>query len=291
MVAFRDADKCFNYIRNLNGEDEIILIISSETSPDAIFIRQCEELPQVDSVCILNSYDIQVSQTIFKPCEIYTNLESLCKHLRQLPNIRRCRREGFVRNDFITSVIHYPSDLSALSATIDETTSSSSSLNDFAIKQQETDFTYAKLLGKVLVDVDSTAEEMIQFCQQKCADETDLNVIDDFEAYYDACNAIFWYTRGTFLYRLLNRALRERDFDALYSLRYFIKDLGYQLADLGCQQRLSLFMPHNTDDAADSSAETIYRGQLMTNEEFNKRIRFNVGGFLSVNSFFSDNNM
>jgi hypothetical protein len=191
-----------------------------------------------------------------------------------------------VRNDFTIDVISYPPDSTDLSATTSEMVSSS--LNDSVIKQQETDFIYTKLLGKILITVDSTAEEMIKFCREKCADnETDLNTINEFEAYYDACNAIFWYTRDTFLYHLLNKALREQEFDTLYSLRYFIKDLDYQLADHGCQQRLSLYTLPSTDNVVDSSPQTIYRGQLMANEEFNKRIRFNVGGFLSVNSFFS----
>jgi tetratricopeptide (TPR) repeat protein len=285
LIAFRDTDKCLNYIRNLKGEEKIILIISSETLSDAIFLRQCEELPQVDSVYILYLSGIQVTQTVSKTCEIYTDLGSLCNHLKQLPNIRRCRREGFVRDDFIIDIIHYSPNPSALSATISEMISSS---NDFANKQHEIDSIYARLLGKILVTVDSTAEEMIEFCRQKCADnKIDLNTIDDFEAYYDACNAIFWYTRDTFLYRLLNKALREQEFNTLYGLRYFIKDLDNQLASHNCDERLSSYVRLSAENVADSSPETIYRGQLMANEDFNKRIRFNAGGFLLVNSFFS----
>jgi hypothetical protein len=44
-----------------------------------------------------------------------------------------------------------------------------------------------------LIDPKSTEEEMIEFYLQKYTDnETDLNVIDEFEDYYDAMNTIFW---------------------------------------------------------------------------------------------------
>lgn len=36
-----------------------------------------------------------------------------------------------------------------------------------------------------------------------------------------------------------------------------------------------------------SNEEAIYRGQLMSTEEFNKKIRHKIGGFFSVASFFS----
>lgn len=285
LITFRDTDKCFNYIHE--RDDEIILIISDKTSADRAFLQQCEELSQINSVYILSSPDIQISQTMSKPCEIYTNLESLCIRLWQLPNIRRCRREDFVRDDFNINVIRYSSDSSALSNTTGEMTASSSSLNDFAIKQHEIDSIYAKLFEKILVRIDSTAEKMIQFCREKYADDENvLNTVNEFEAYYDTSYAIFWYTRDTFLYRLLNKALREQELDTLYSLRYFIKDLDSQLAYHGCLQRLASMFPDN-DDKTESSARIIYRGQLMANEEFNQRIRLNIGGFLSINSFFS----
>ena len=40
---------------------------------------------------------------------------------------------------------------------------------------------------------------MVDFCRQKYAgSRSDLLVIEEFEDYYDARDAIFWYTRDTF---------------------------------------------------------------------------------------------
>lgn len=209
----------------------------------------------------------------------------MCDHLRHLPSIRRRRREGFVRDDFtINELCHLP-DSSTQSAAANQSKSTSSS--DTVTKRQETEFMYAQILRDILVKNESTEKEMVEFCRQKFAgNETDLQTVDEFEEYYEARNAIFWYTRDTFLYRLLNKALREQDFDTLYSLRYFIKDLRLQLISQRGSQYLNEIRLATTSNASISGRNTVYRGQLMTNEEFNKKIRNNQG-FLSVNNFFS----
>ncbi|CAF4065287.1 unnamed protein product [Rotaria sp. Silwood1] len=121
---------------------------------------------------------------------------------------------------------------------------------------------------------------MVELCRQKCAgNEKDLQYIDEFEEYYNASNAIFWFTRDIFLYRLLNKALRELDIDTIYSLRYFFKDLHTKLLERYFSTRLK--------SASDSLRETVFRGQLMSNKEFDEKIRHNTGGFLPVSSFFS----
>jgi tetratricopeptide (TPR) repeat protein len=113
--------------------------------------------------------------------------------------------------------------------------------------------------------------------------------VDEFEAYYDASNAIFWYTRDTFLYRLLNKALREQDIDTLYSLRYFIKDLHIQLKErhISQQREVSAAAAVTISAVPATRTETVYRGQLMFNDEFDKKIRDNINGYFSVNTFLS----
>ena len=121
---------------------------------------------------------------------------------------------------------------------------------------------------------------MVAFCRQIYADNSpELNHVEEFEEYYTSENAIFWYTRDIFLYRLLNRSLRDRDIKTLYSLRYYIKDLDLRLKELCNSQSFS--------SSTSSKEYTVYRGQLMNNAEFDKKIRNNVDGFFSINSFLS----
>ncbi|UJR18521.1 hypothetical protein I4U23_005427 [Adineta vaga] len=274
LVTFRDLDKCADYIiQTETDEKKVLLLISSETPSKSldVFLKLKEKFSHIDSVYCFTSNEFDSNKHINAPSGIYTNFESLCDNLRKLPDIQRHRRKTLFRDDFATSSISNTDPSSLVSSSIDDISTSS---------RQEAQFMYAQFLRDILITMDSSEEEMVEFCRKKCADNPmDLNVIDEFVTYYDSINAIFWYTRDTFLYRLLNKALREQDIDTLYSLRYFIKDLHLQLK----QKHTTMTTIIKTEPLI----ETVYRGQLMNNEEFDKKIRYNTGGFFSVNSFLS----
>lgn len=49
----------------------------------------------------------------------------------------------------------------------------------------------------------------------------DLNLIDQFERKYSSNDALTWYTRDCFLYRLLNKPLRLENVDAFVFILIF----------------------------------------------------------------------
>ena len=362
LLTFRDKDKCINYIKSLNeNENKVILIISLSTTCHFLktFLRQTEELPQINSVHILylNQYGltwavtamaIKILLTIhtlllsniwhissekhfpwrinnfYTPWwreqdknysadtitatipdtstpvsrKIYTNLDLLCAHLLHLPPYLQRKRRAWY-GDLDISILSQTriDDLSRLLTSISINQLLLSDSAGDTIPRQEAAFMYASLLRDILIDIKSTEEEIIKFFRQTCAgNDADINVVDEFEEYYDPINAIFWYTRDTFLYRLLNRALREQDTDTLYSLRYFIKDLHLQIKEKHSTQQLQqltvtpAFVTTDITTTTDTNNErivTVYRGQLMSNVDFDKKIRHNTNGFFSVSSFLS----
>ncbi|CAF1488398.1 unnamed protein product [Didymodactylos carnosus] len=92
---------------------------------------------------------------------------------------------------------------------------------------------YSQLIKDILIGMEHTDEakrEMIQFCRQQYEEnDGELRCINEFERDYRPSKAIWWYTRESFLYRILNKALRIQDIDVLYKLRFFIADLHKQL--------------------------------------------------------------
>ncbi len=99
-----------------------------------------------------------------------------------------------------------------------------------------------------------------------------LNIIKEFESTYVSDRALWWYTRESFLYRLLNKAFRTQDIDLLFMFRFFIRDIQQQL------KQLQKFEPANI--------MLVYRSQLMTMEEFSI-LQKSVGDLISMNSFLS----
>ncbi|CAF0827737.1 unnamed protein product [Didymodactylos carnosus] len=243
----------------------------------------------LEKSCIRLSEPVQFSTKVH---EVYTDVTLLSNTLSKLLSTQRQRRR---RNDFLHDAFTISSFSTIDSFTRSETaftTSkvpfSTSSDNTNNTKRQEAEFMYSQFLQGILIEISSTQEELIKFCRTKYdGDESQLNYIEQFEDYYIPSSAVYWYTRDTFLYRLLNKALREYDIDTLYPLRYYIKDLHSQLKEKHASQQQLLKIIAILCDTSDRTVAIVYRGQLMANVEFDEKILQKKGGFFSVSSFLS----
>ena len=57
-----------------------------------------------------------------------------------------------------------------------------------------------------------------------------LRQIEEFDETYTSDKAIYWYTRDTFLFRLVNKTLRtQNNFNIIFTLRYYLTDLISEL--------------------------------------------------------------
>lgn len=134
-------------------------------------------------------------------------------------------------------------------------------------------FIHSQLLIDCLLRMKPTATEqaeLVAVCREEFKNKAhEISHIDDFEQNYTADRAIWWYTRPSFLYRLLNKALRVQNIDRIYNFRFFIRDLHQQLSE------------HQS-----SATLRVYRGQLMTKKEL-AVLQGSVDKFISINSFFS----
>ena len=120
--------------------------------------------------------------------------------------------------------------------------------------------------------------EILEFSRSKYQnDPTKLRKIDDFEENYRSEDAAKWYTKDSFLYRLLNESLRIETIDHIVKMRYYIHDLHNQLAQL---------QPSFIQSLNGQTNLTLYRGQTMKVSQLNE-IRNNYGNFISMNSFLS----
>ena len=133
-------------------------------------------------------------------------------------------------------------------------------------------FVQAQLLIDCLLRMqssDTEREAFISYCRQAHPDKELL--IHELAQTYNSENALQWYTRDCFLYRLLNSSLRNEEINVLFELRFFIRDLQKQLQ---LQQRLT------------KTPTSLFRGQMMSLDEvmvlkkYEKRL-------ISINQFFS----
>ncbi|CAF3485807.1 unnamed protein product [Rotaria sp. Silwood1] len=65
-------------------------------------------------------------------------------------------------------------------------------------------------------------QEFITYLKEKFEKNSDeLKIVEEFEHHYSPDQSIKWYTRETFIYRTLNRAVRVQDIKLLYLFRFF----------------------------------------------------------------------
>ena len=121
-------------------------------------------------------------------------------------------------------------------------------------------------------------KELIDICKTSYKNNhQEMEIIDEFENDYISENAIWWYTRESCFYRMLNKALRVQDFDMLFALRFFITDVAKQIKD-----EYDKFI--RTSDTR--SIIRVYRGQIIESNEL-ELMKTSIGQYLSMNSFLS----
>ncbi|CAF3424808.1 unnamed protein product [Rotaria socialis] len=114
--------------------------------------------------------------------------------------------------------------------------------------------------------------ELINLCKQSYeSDHNELQKLVEYETSYESHTPVWWYTRESCLFKLLNKALRVQDVDMLFSFRSFIQDVYQQLQQLHQNERSTI---------------STFRFQLMKKDEI-RTISRNQNQFLSINSFLS----
>lgn len=150
------------------------------------------------------------------------------------------------------------------------------------LSEDNIDFIRSQLLIDMILRLnrnDYAKHEMLEACrEQYSSNSIELEKIDAFEQSYDGKDAVTWYTKDCFLYRLLNKSLKTSNIDLIVKLRYFIYDLHNQLAELQPNFFRFLRFHHST--------LTLYRGLTMTTCELNQ-FRQHKTHFVSINSFLS----
>ena len=257
IYYFSNLDECIDFI-TANTFTKIFFICSNVYEYCTLLIY---ELASIDSIYIFQSNELSLKSDLnLNNCRkfrgIFNDIDHLCKEI--FMNIRRSDR----------LVIGF------------QTMNNVSNTN-----KQDALFMYAQLLKEILLlsqsNTNEAKQDMIEYCRQLFHNNTrQLQFIDEFEINSNNHNPIWFYTSESFLYRILNHALRMQDVKTLYKFRYFIKQLHEQIGQLYCLQQ--------NDDKYFNNVEniTLYRGQAIIPEEFQK-LQLNIGGLLSISNFLS----
>ncbi|CAF1468503.1 unnamed protein product [Adineta steineri] len=254
LLTFEDYQLCLQCIQSLSRYDRIIIIVNGQLGKQ--HIPQIASIQQIISIYI---YDTD-KQNTERWTQNFSKIKGVFDRLNEL--INRIQTDQTHRQHHR---VDEPLSIQIVNTNLNETGQSSSELNG--------QFVHNQLLIDCFIRMEPSLNEkqaLITLCKQQYKNNpTELKIIEEFNKNYSSTQSIWWYTRQSFIYRLLNKALRVNDIDLLYLFRFFIRDLEKELKNNKC-----------------SLPVHVYRAQLMSIEEI-EIFKKSIGCFISMNSFFS----
>ena len=83
----------------------------------------------------------------------------------------------------------------------------------------------------------------LNWCYYANNNSKELKMIKEFETNYLSAYALWWYTRNSFLYKMLNKALRVQNIHLLYLFRFFMRHIE---TEVKCTMKYQfVFIVHN----------------------------------------------
>ncbi|CAF1168954.1 unnamed protein product [Didymodactylos carnosus] len=260
FLFYQDEQVCLNYIEKVIKE-KVLLIVSGSSITQ--FITKTHNLKQVDSIFIFCCSDQDnLMETLMsdypKIIGIYTDIQILKQAIQKTLDLIEKQSAAF--------------------SLYDENEKDTRDLT-----KESGSFLFFQLYKEVLLNMEQTTEskeEMIVKCNDYYkGNKKELENIKLFQTTYNALEAIKWYTKDSFVYRIINKALRTEDIHNLHTFRFYIIDLCKSLEqkykDLKRRQKQS-----------STSVLKLYRGLKQTKEEV-LTLQKNVGSLMSTNGYFS----
>ncbi|CAF1452370.1 unnamed protein product [Rotaria sp. Silwood1] len=257
------------YIRSIERE-KIVLIVSGGYGRE--IVPRIHDLIQVNCIYVY-CYDKARHEEWSKD---FSKIRSIITKRRQL--IDEITEDQKIRN-------------------LTEDTVPMSILNRTAVAKETTAKDISKEMGSILwfqllIDVllrmthtNDAKTELIQTWRENyMGNSSELRIIEEFESQFKRDKAVWWYTRQSSLYRILNKALREQSIDTIFAFRFFLTELSKQVSQI-----YHSYMNHIKLVGIQSNDKNIihvYRGQVIAKEEL-EHMQASIGGFISINSFFS----
>jgi tetratricopeptide (TPR) repeat protein len=255
--TFTDVDQCIAFVETVNNERTCMIISGSLGQ---YIVPRVHNMFQVDSIFIFcgNKKRHEVwAKDWSKIKGVFTEISPICEALKQAAQL--CEQN-------------------AISISFVGTSENTSNQN---LDQLDSSFMYTQILKEILLTItfeEKHFKELIDYCRDVFAgNASELKNIDILREKYRYRTPIYWYTYESFLYPMLNRALRLMDVDIIIKMGFFISDLYRHIERLHSEQ---------FNGQHSSEPFTVYRGQGVSNSDLEQMIK-TKGGLLSFNNFLS----
>jgi hypothetical protein len=240
LKRFEDANLCRQYIQFVSPYDRLVLIVSGRLGPEIVpqihHIRQlssiyvyCRDKPRNEQWAQDFSKVLYFVFTLFSTIFFYVKVKAVSTELDDLISRIKFDQKNLakIEDPIIINVFTVVDN-------IDQTTTG---MNGH--------FVHSLLLIDVLLrmkPLETDKQELIALCKNEYqGNKTELDIIHEFQGKYSLKSSLWWYTRESFLYKMLNKVLRKQNIDILFLFRFFIRDIRRELKQNQCQYPIRVY--------------------------------------------------
>ena len=253
--TFVDFDECIDFINKIPEETAFMIISGALGQTIVPAIHNKKQVSVIYIFCGNKDRHEKWAKEWPKVKGVFTDIKPICEALKQAA--QDCDQNA-------VSISFAPSG--------DSTTNKNT---------LECSFMYTQILKDILLTIyfdHDHINEFLNHCRIEFAENSfELRNVNKIEKEYRNHEPIWWYTCETFLYSMLNRALRLMDVDIIIQMGFFVCDLHKNITDLHSKQ---------FHDQTSSQSFIVYRGQSLSQTDFNQ-LKQNQGGLLAFNNFLS----
>jgi tetratricopeptide (TPR) repeat protein len=256
IYTYTNINSCVEFLTK-NGDENAFLIVSSSFSQQLVPI--IHDMLQLHAIYIFDNETMTLKEWTnewSKVKGVYSKITSICEALKE--DVKQCNR-NYIPISFVPS------------------NNGTTNLN---LDQLDPSFMYSQIFKEILLSTEyneKSIEDLVAYCRQQYErNRFTLSTIAEFEHEYRNRSPIWWYTRHSFIYEMLNRALRNLEAETIIKMGFFIDDLHRHIKQLHLQQYVS----HRGEPF------TVYRGQGLLESDFEKFTK-TKGGLMSFNNFLS----
>ena len=256
--TFVDVDECINFIDKIQEETTFMITSGAFGEKTVPIIHNKKQINAIYIFCGNKTHHEKWVQEWSKVKGVFTDIQLLCEALKQAA--QDCDQNAISisfapTRDATTNIVHKD--------TLD------------------CSFMYTQILKDILYTInfnDAHINEFLHYCRIEFAENSsELRNVNKIAKEYHDHQPIWWYTCETFLYSMLNRALRLMDVDIIIQMGFFVCDLHKNIADLHSEQ---------FHGQSSSQSFIVYRGQSLSQTDFDQ-LRQNNDGLLAFNNFLS----
>lgn len=263
---YESSADCLNYLQCVSVKERIFLIAPSSFT----LIDDAHNFRQVDTIFIWDTASEPKNRFLTELITKYSKIVLVPSNVQQLIDaIEKCSIDLMNQSKLFNLYSHKQKSF-------------------FNLSESSASFLWFQLYKIMLVDspIEKTNEDNIAAAKKLMLEQcfhyyrhnkTQLKNIVCFDKTYKSSNAISWYTSDTFVYKLINKALRTENIEVLHTFRYFIIDLCINLTE-----------KHKEMLEYDSAIPSVvYRGTQMNLADIelfraNKNCLIGTSGFLST---------